>query len=322
MVTDEKPRNGLARRLLRIRSLDLAEALPERVKNPLRPRLWRLRQHEPRPMIVPSWYYPPAASITSLRITLATPSFNQGRFVARTVASVLDQGYPGLDYIVQDGGSRDDTLAALRPFGDRIVLRSEPDAGQADAVNRALANARGDILAYLNSDDILLPGTLHYVADFFARHPGVDVVYGHRVVIDEEDREIGRWILPPHSDRAISWADWIPQETIFWRRAIWERVGGVDPSFSFALDWDLITRFRDAGARFVRLPRFLAGFRVHAAQKTAVEIGSTGHREMGRVWQRCLGYVPSEQEVTNRLVPYYLKHLICHHGYRLGWLSY
>ena len=322
MVTDEKHGNGLARRLLRIRSLDLAAALPERVKHALRPGLWRLRQYEPRPLAVPSWYYPRAASITSLRITLATPSFNQGRFIARTVASVLDQGYPRLDYIVQDGGSRDDTLAALRPFGDRIVLRSEHDAGQADAVNRALAGARGDILAYLNSDDMLLPGTLHYVADFFARHPEVDVVYGHRVVIDEEDREIGRWVLPPHSDRAISWADWIPQETIFWRRAIWERVGGVDPSFSFALDWDLITRFRDAGARFVRLPRFLGAFRVHDAQKTAMEIGSTGSREMGRVWQRCVGYVPSTREVVYRLAPYYVRHLICHCGYQLGWLSY
>jgi glycosyltransferase involved in cell wall biosynthesis len=314
--------NGFVRGLLKLRSLDLAVQLPEWIKQPLRPRLWRLRQYEPRRMVVPSWYSPAAGSDTSLRITVATPSFNQGRFVARTVRSVLEQGYPRLEYFVQDAQSSDNTLDALREFGDRIALRSEPDGGQADAVNRALARGTGDIMSYLNSDDILLPGTLHYVADFFARHPSVDVVYGHRVVIDEEDREIGRWILPPHSNRAISWADWIPQETMFWRRALWQKVGGVDASFQFALDWDLLIRFRDAGAQIVRLPRFLAGFRVHDTQKTAQEIGSTGAREMSRVWQRCLGYVPSDQQVTNRLIFYYLRHLTCHYGFRLGCLAY
>jgi glycosyltransferase involved in cell wall biosynthesis len=321
-MAEQKPAPGLARRVLGLPSLHVATLLPGWLKAPLRPRLWRLRQYPPRPLAVPPWYSPRPDSITTLRITLATPSFNQGRFIARTVASVLDQGYPRLDYTVQDGASRDETLDVLRSFGSSVVWRSEPDAGQADAVNRAFARCRGDIMGYLNSDDILLPGALHYVADFFARHPKVDVVYGHRVVINEEDQEVGRWIMPPHSDRAISWADWIPQETIFWRRAIWERVGGIDPSFQFALDWDLITRFRDAGARFVRLPRFLGGFRVHDAQKTTASIASTGQREMALIWQRCLGYVPSKQEVTNRLIPYYVKHLICDHGYALGWFHY
>jgi glycosyltransferase involved in cell wall biosynthesis len=322
MMTQGQGVYGLARGLFRIRSLDVAVRLPEWLKGPLRPRLWRLRQYEPRPLVAPSWYAPRPESITTLRIAVATPSFNQGRFIGRTVASVLDQGYPRLDYVVQDGGSHDKTLEVLRGFGGRITLRSEADAGQADAINRAFTRASGDIMAYLNSDDVLLPGALHYVADFFARHPRVDVVYGHRVIIDEEDREVGRWIMPPHSDAAISWADWIPQETIFWRRAIWEKVGGVDASFTFALDWDLITRFRDAGAKFVRLPRFLAGFRVHESQKTVVAIASAGEREMARVWQRCVGYVPSKQEITNRLIPYYLKHLLCDHAYRLGWLDY
>lgn len=321
-ASDNSRLDRFVRSLLGIRSLDVAVRLPDRVKDPLRPRLWRLKQYEPRPIDIPPRYYPTGRSNTSLRITLTTPSFNQGRFIARTVRSVLAQGYPKLEYFIEDAASRDNTLEALHQFGDRIQVRSAPDDGQADAVNRGLARGTGDIMAYLNSDDILLPGTLHYVADFFARHPRVDVVYGHRIVIDEEDREIGRWVLPPHSDRAISWADWIPQETMFWRRSAWERVGGVDTSFAFALDWDLIVRFRDAGARIVRLPRFLGGFRVHGAQKTLQEIGSTGGREMGRVWTRCLGYVPSDQEVTNRLIFYYLQHLVCHYGFRLGWLAY
>ena len=216
--------NGLGRGLLKLRSLDLAIRLPASIKDPLRPRLWRLRQYEPRPLTIPPRYYPAAGTDTSLRITIATPSFNQGRFIARTARSVLEQGYPRLEYFIQDARSSDNTLEALREFGDRVGLRSEPDGGQADAVNRGLARGTGDIMAYLNSDDILLPGTLHYVADFFARHSEIDVVYGHRIVIDEDDREIGRWILPPHSNRAISWADWIPQETLFWRRALWREL--------------------------------------------------------------------------------------------------
>ncbi len=321
MQTRGNSMNGFVRGLLKVRSLDLAVRLPDRIKDPLRPRLWRLRQYEPRRLAIPSWYRPASDADTSLRITVATPSFDQGRFIARTVRSVLEQGYPRLEYFVQDAGSSDNTLEVLREFGDRIALRSEADGGQADAVNRALAHGTGDIMSYLNSDDILLPGTLHYVADFFARHPGVDVVYGHRIVIDEEDREIGRWILPPHSDLAISWVDWIPQETMFWRRALWEKVGGVDTSFDFALDWDLIIRFREANARFARLPRFLAGFRVHGSQKTVQQIGS-GDREMNRIRQRWLGYVPTKQEITNRLFLYYLKHLICHHGFERGWFTY
>src|ERR1700730_14225600 len=313
--------NGFVRGLLKLRSLDLAVQLPEWIKQPLRPRLWRLRQYEPRRMVIPSWYSPAAVSDTSLRITVATPSFDQGRFVARTVRSVLEQGYPRLEYFVQDARSSDNTLDALREFGDRVGLRSEPDGGQPVAFNRALARGTGDIMSYLNSDDVLLPGTLHYVADFFARHPSVDVVYGHRVVIVEEDREIGRWILPPPSDLAISWVDWVPQGTMFWRRALWEKVGGVDTSFDFALDWDLLMRFRAAGARFTRLPRFLAGFRIHSLQKTIQDIGS-GDREMNRIRQHWLGYVPSKQEITNRLFFYYLKHLICHHGFERGWLAY
>ena len=95
-------------------------------------------------------------------------------------------------------------------------------------------------MAYLNSDDLLLPGALSYVARFLHNHPEVDLVYGHRVLIDELGREIGRQVIPRHSDRVLSWADFIPQETAFWRRAAWDRAGGtIDESFRYAIDWDL-----------------------------------------------------------------------------------
>jgi len=173
-------------------------------------------------------------------------------------------------------------------------------------------------MAWLNSDDILFPGALAYVADYFARHPDVDVIYGHRILIDENDRQIGRWLLPRHDDNVLSWADYVPQETLFWRRRIWDKVGGkVDESFRFALDWDLLIRFRDAGARFARLPRFLGGFRIHAAQKTSAAISDIGFEEMDRIRQRVLGRVPSRTEVQKAVMPYLLRHAALDLGWRV-----
>src|SRR5262249_31682147 len=144
-----------------------------------------------------------------------------------TLLSVASQAYPALEYVIQDAGSTDGTLEILRRHSGVVThWESTPDAGQAAALNRAFARTTGEIMGYLNADDILLPGALHYVARAFADRPDVEVVYGHRILIDEDDREIGRWVLPPHDDGALAWADYVPQETLFWRRGLWERVGG------------------------------------------------------------------------------------------------
>jgi len=165
---------------------------------------------------------------------------------------------------------------------------------------------------------LLLPGAIEYVAHFFETHPEVDVVYGHRIVIDAEGNEIGRWILPPHDNEVLSWADYVPQETMFWRRRIWERVGArIDESFQFALDWDLLVRFRNAGARFARLPRFLGAFRVHRDQKTTKKLGTVGAAEMDRIRVRCLGYLPSNVEINRKIAPYLLKHIVLHNVSKL-----
>jgi hypothetical protein len=148
------------------------------------------------------------------------------------------------------------------------------------------------------------------VAEYFARHPAVDVIYGHRILIDEEDRQIGRWVLPAHSDKVLSWADFVPQETLFWRRRIWVKAGGkVDESFRFAMDWDLLLRFREAGARFERVPRFLGAFRIHGRQKTSSAIGDVGMQEMDRLRERVLGRVPGHGEIRKALAPYLVRHV-------------
>jgi glycosyltransferase involved in cell wall biosynthesis len=249
-----------------------------------------------------------------------TPSFGQGAFLERTLRSVLDQDYPRLEYIVQDGGSLDYSVAILERYRARLArCVSAPDRGQAHAVNLGFAGSTGEVMGYLNSDDLLLPGALHAVGAAFERHPEVDVVYGHRIVIDEEDREIGRWVLPTHDDVVLSWADYVPQETLFWRRRLWDRVGGhMDESFRFALDWDLLLRFRDAGARFLRLPRFLGCFRVHATQKTSARMEDLGLVEMARLRERCHGRAVTDDEIRGQVRPYLWRHLVRHKLYRLG----
>jgi glycosyltransferase involved in cell wall biosynthesis len=276
----------------------------------LGPRLGILRQHAPTDLQLPSPYVPstPVQSLPSM--SLVTPSYGQALYIERTIHSVLSQDYPGLQYVVQDGGSRDGTVDILLRFAPRLTAwDSSPDGGQSEAINVAFAKTTGEIMAWLNADDILFPGALAYVGEFFATHPDVDVVYGHRVLIDENDKEIGRWILPQHDDAVLSWADFVPQETLFWRRRIWERVGGrVDEGFRFAMDWDLLLRFREAGACFERLPRFLGGFRVHPQQKTSADISDVGFREMDRLRERALGRVPSRIEVVKAIMPYLMKH--------------
>jgi len=290
----------------------------------LTPGLGRLSHYPPQPLKVPKRYGRARSSQWCPVISIVTPTFNSARFVERTIRSVIDQGYGGLEYIVQDGCSTDGTLEVVERYRASVAaVETTKDTGQSDALNRGFRRATGEILAYLNSDDLLLPGALHYVARFFARHPEADVVYGHRVLIEENDAEIGRWVLPPHDDEVLRWIDYVPQETLFWRRRIWERVGAqFDESFQFALDWDLLLRFRGAGARFARVPRFLGAFRVHASQKTSAQMSGVGQREIARLQERVHGH-PVSLDVVHRHVRSYLwRHLIYHNLYRLGLLRY
>jgi len=233
---------------------------------------------------------------------------------------VLEQGYRELEYIVQDGGSSDGSPAILDRYRSCLHhVESARDGGQAAGINRGFRHATGEILAYLNSDDRLLPGALHYVARYFARHPEIDVVYGHRVLIDETDCEVGRWVLPPHDDEVLSWADYVPQESLFWRRRAWEAVGSrLDENLQFAMDWDLLLRFRSAGRRFARVPRFLAAFRIHSAQKTSAQISTRGAAEMARLRERVHGRSVSQEEVAEGVQRYLRRHLLYHKLYRLG----
>ena len=291
------------------------------IVNILDARLSKLTHYPPRPLRLPAKYSRTTPPADPPAFSIVTPSYNQGRFLEETIRSVLDQNYPRLEYVIQDGGSKDESGTVIDKYRDRLAhAESRKDDGQAHAINLGFAHATGgEIMAYLNSDDLLLPGTLNYVADYFARHPDVDLVYGHRIIIDTDGREVGRWVLPGHSDHMLVWADYVPQETMFWRRRIWDKVGGkIDESFKFALDWDLLLRFREAGAKFVRLPRFLGAFRVHPTQKTSAELAENGTPEMNRIRLRLHGRETPFEEIRKNLRGYMLRHVWHHWLYRLG----
>lgn len=217
------------------------------------------------------------------KISIITPSYNQGCFIEWTVRSVFLQRYPELEYILMDGGSSDETLERLAPYRERFAyFVSERDQGQSDAIRRGFERSTGEIMAYLNSDDVLLPGTLAYVADYFRRHPEVDMIYGHRCLIDSHNTVTGHWILPAHSNVVMRRWDLIPQESCFWRRSLFEREGNIDSGFRFAMDYDLFVRFMRSG-RIRRVPRFLAAFRIHDESKTQTQWFSIGRAEVAKV---------------------------------------
>jgi glycosyltransferase involved in cell wall biosynthesis len=236
------------------------------------------------------------------KISVVTPSYNHARFIEETMQSVLQQNVAA-EYVVQDGGSGDGSAAIIQRHANRLAAwASRPDDGQADAIARGFAKTAGrpdDVMAWINSDDYYLPGALGFVANFFSPRPDVDVVYGHRLVVDEDSREIARWFLPRHDPEILRLNDFVPQETLFWRRRMWDKVGGLDTSFKFAMDWDLLLRFQAAGAKIVRVPYFLGCFRVHPAQKTAAAMHSVGQHEIDLLRTRANGRPISSAELEN-----------------------
>ena len=143
-----------------------------------------------------------------------------------------------------------------------------------------------DVMAWLNSDDFIAPKVLRFVGEYFATHPDVDVIYGNRIIIDAHDNSFRCWIMPKHDRVALEWIDYVPRDGA---RKAWDLAGGIDPKFQFALDWDILARFQQAGCTIVRLPYFLGCFRIHAMQKTSHAIHTTGADEMTQIRQRFHG---------------------------------
>jgi len=209
------------------------------------------------------------------KISIVTPSYNQGCFLERTLLSVVNQGYPNLEYIIVDGGSNDESVEIIRKY-DRYVAYwvSEKDDGQADAIRKGFHESTGDILAYINSDDVYLPGTLLQVGDMFRNGPNTNVVYGNKYLTDERDEIIGERRLTPYipvvSKLGFLYGGFgIYQPASFWTRELYYNVGEIDPAFQHCMDNDLFVRFALAGAKFRFIREYLVASRVHRISKTS-----------------------------------------------------
>jgi glycosyltransferase involved in cell wall biosynthesis len=205
----------------------------------------------------------------SPRISIVTPSFNQARFLERTILSVLNQNYPNLEYIIIDGGSTDGSLSIIERYGKDIdYWVSEKDRGQADAINKGFRKSSGEILAWLNSDDTYTPWALRTVGLAFQNRPSIDILHGNVHVIDADDNRTGTNKGVPFSRRACAFGvQTIPQSSVFWRRELFFAAGMLNPIYHYLLDPELWLRFAARGARFVRTRAVLSNFRDHPFER-------------------------------------------------------
>ena len=203
-------------------------------------------------------------------VSIITPSFNQARYIEATIQCVLGQDYPRIEYIIVDGGSTDGTPDVIKKYEDKLAFWvSEKDKGQTDAINKGFARAKGEILAWINSDDTYEPGALSAAVSYLAAHPDVGMVYADCNFINEEGRVIGKFGSAQTDSRLLRQGYvHIPQQTMFFRADLWRQVGPLDPSFYFAMDYDLWTRLV-ARAPLKYLPgQVWANFRLHTSGKT------------------------------------------------------
>ena len=207
----------------------------------------------------------------SCTITVVTPSFNQAQFLEETLRSVLSQREQAHEYFVIDGGSTDGSAEIIHQYADRGGIDfwvSEKDSGQAEAIQKGFSRATGDVLAWLNSDDVYLPGALAQVRAAFDAHPEWDALTAYHVRMDAESRILSAHRIPGENPRLARWGmHHVNQQTCFFRRSLYERVGPIDRSLHCVLDTELWSRMFDAGATWGHIPRYLAGFRQHAAAK-------------------------------------------------------
>ena len=241
-------------------------------------------------------------------VSIVTPSLNQAPFLRAAMESVLSQDYPRLEYIVVDGGSTDGSPSIIGRYAERLAWWvSEKDLGQTDAINKGFGHARGEILAWLNSDDTYEPGAVGKAVKYFLAHPAVGMVYANANYVNEHGRVIGRFPAARTDYRRLRQGYvHIPQQAAFFRAALWRELGPLDASFYFAMDYDLWTRIAARSQLTFLADQTWANFRIHASAKT-IAADDRCWPEMLRIHYRDGGSFFSVL-----VAKYYLRQLVAH----------
>jgi len=235
----------------------------------------------------------PARMLNSIqwpRLTIVTPSYNQGKFIEATIRSVLLQGYPNLEYIIIDGGSTDNSVDIIKKYEKHLSYwHSKKDNGQADAINQGLNRSTGEILGWINSDDVYVRGAFCKVVKAFHSHLNCIVVHGNRILINEQGEVTGWFCLPPFDPKARTFN--VCSETAFWRRCAMQKVGMLNSNLQFAIDLEFFGRLYKQG-KFLKINEYLGCFRCYSENKSST-MAHIGQEEALREWKRLF-----ETEVT------------------------
>ena len=220
------------------------------------------------------------------KISIVTPSFNQGQFLEETIQSVLNQDYPKLEYIIIDGGSTDNSVDIIKKYEDRLAYWvSEPDKGQSHAINKGVSRATGEIINWINSDDLLCDDALLKVGGFFCSHPDIDVCYGDNIPIDINGRVITFGRCLSFSKKMLLSGICLPQQSTFFRRSLIYKYGGLDEELNLLMDYELYLKFVFNNCTFHHINKPIGKFRYYPETKTNVGKSNNIHVEEKRAIQ-------------------------------------
>ena len=232
------------------------------------------------------------------RVSIVTPSFNQASYLEQTLLSVLDQDYADIEYLVIDGGSTDGSPDIIKKYASRLAYWiSEKDSGQADAINKGMARAKGEIVAWLNSDDYYLPGAVTAAVKAFDENPDVAMVYADMLAVDERGQTFNTLRYRQLTLEDLLSFQIIGQPAVFMRRSAFEKAGGLDPSFHFLLDHHLWIRIAAQG-RILHIPQTWAAARYHAKAKNRAHAAAFGHEAF-----RILDWAKTDPDLAPLLSP-------------------
>jgi glycosyltransferase involved in cell wall biosynthesis len=232
----------------------------------------------------------------TLKLTIVTPSYNQGRFLEETILSVLNQAYEPLEYMIIDGGSTDESVEIIKRYEEKLTYWvSEKDRGQVHALNKGLERATGDVFAFINSDDIYFPGTFDVVMKHFTDHPESSWVCGDTEMFGEgHETQLLHSVVPKSAAHVLSWDYCAAQPGHFWRTDLVRR--GFQEKWNYDFDHDMYVRLLLDGYKCEYIPMRMAGYRLHEVSKTIAE----GHRQLEEFDQIAEFYEPQLKGADQR----------------------